>query len=217
MQRVLTYNLNHHSPEPIKEALLSCGISLIPCSSLETLSNQVLRDRPDAILILADKPSPEFRSFIRTDKPVYVVTSHQQALDRINALKAGVKEYYIEPFPLTRLVYDLGTVHYEVKQEVTQVFGQFAVDVGAQLITYKGLPILLSKRQFHIVYCLLRAKGSPVSRLQIWEAGWNISQLPQLGAIDTAIARIRRKFPIEVQECIRPLYGIGYRLVVPRS
>ncbi|CAN5196874.1 response regulator [soil metagenome] len=217
MQRVLLYTSNHHSPEPIKEALVSCGISLIPCVALETLGNQILRDKPDAILILADRPSPEIKRFVKTEKPVYVVTTHQQALDRINALKTGVKEYYIEPFPLTRLVYDLGAVSYGAPVQEHRTYGPFQVDVVGQVITYRGQPLLFSKRQFHIFHRLLQAKGAAVSRLQIWEAAWSIAILPQLGAIDTAVARLRQRMPPELQRIIVPLYGVGYRLIMPRN
>jgi DNA-binding response OmpR family regulator len=217
VQRVLLYTSNHHSPGPIRDALVSCGISLIPCTALETLSNQILRDKPDAILILVDKPSLEIRRFVKTEKPVYVVTSHQQALDRINALKAGVREYYIEPFPLTRLVYDLGSVSYQTPQQQNMVYGPYGVDIVGQLVLYRGFVLPLGKRQFHIFHRLLQAKGSPVSRLQIWESAWSITVLPQLGAIDTAIARLRKRLPPELQNCIRPVYGVGYRLLVPRS
>ena len=217
MQRILVYTSNHHSPIPIQEALLSCGISLIPCAALDTLQNQVLRDKPDAILILTGKLDASIRSFIKTEKPVYVVTTHQQALDRVNALKSGVKEYYIEPFPLTRLVYDLGASHYSAKEPLQQRYGPLFVDTAAQVITYRSKGIPLTKRQFHIFHRLLRARGAPVSRLQIWEAAWSIAQLPQLGAIDTAIARIRQRLPPELQGCIKPLYGIGYCAVLPRN
>jgi DNA-binding response OmpR family regulator len=148
---------------------------------------------------------------------VYVVTSHQQALDRINALKAGVREYYIEPFPLTRLVYDLGSVSYQTPQQQNMVYGPYGVDIVGQLVLYRGFVLPLGKRQFHIFHRLLQAKGSPVSRLQIWESAWSITVLPQLGAIDTAIARLRKRLPPELQNCIRPVYGVGYRLLVPRS
>jgi DNA-binding response OmpR family regulator len=213
MQRVLLYVHNHPTPEAFSTALNACGIYLIPCTSLDTLSNQILRDKPEAILVLVDKPVSSLGVFIKTDKPVFIVTTHQQAIDRVNALKSGVKEYYIEPFPLTRLVYDLGSVHYTTELPSIQRYGVFEVDMAAQVITYRSEVLILGKKQFHLLLRLLKAKGSPVSRLQLWEAAWNISQLPQLGAIDTAIARMRKRLPSSLQSSIRPVYGIGYRLV----
>ena len=215
-------NVGERETQAVLAVLQQVGMQVHVASSLELLTGYVERDDPDAILVLTLEPTKELLQVVadlrkRFDRlATFVVTPHERILDRVLALRSGVQHYYIQPFPMTKLVYDLGQVGYQVPLRKTRLaYGPFCVDTGNQSIYFEKELLQLSKKQFLLLSYLLRNTGRPVSRLQIWEAVWGLDSYPLTNSVDALIARLRRRLPARAANCIRRNFGIGYQLVLP--
>jgi DNA-binding response OmpR family regulator len=208
-------------PGSLIKMLDGCGIQSTVCTQLHLLAAAIQRDHPRLLLCyrLGSKELALVRSFKDEQYPhlpLFVISNSASALDRVVALQHGVSQYYLQPFSYTRLVYDLGSVQYTAQQTLIKAIGPFQVDLANQAISYRGATLSLSKKQYALLNLLLSRCNHVVSRVQIWETVWGLEQYPLANCIDALVTRVRQRLPHKESCKIEQVYGIGYRLLLPR-
>lgn len=95
--------------------------------------------------------------------------------------------------------------------------GYLRVEYDYFYLACSGVPIYsISRIEFLIFICLLRAAGRPVSHQEIWRQVWLEEELKD-NVIRVHIANIRRKLSSYGIK-ITPMAGIGYYLqIMPRE
>ncbi len=153
------------------------------------------------------------------DLPVLLLTARGETEDRISGLTAGADDYLVKPFDPRELLLRIATILRRTSSsspadepaQPTVRFGSFTFDIKRQHLTSDGEPVHLTTAELSLLSILARQPGSPVDRRDLSKQS-RISGSDR--AVDTQIARLRRKLEVDPR---RPQYlltmrGAGYVL-----
>ncbi|MDQ6680189.1 MAG: winged helix-turn-helix domain-containing protein, partial [Pseudomonadota bacterium] len=143
--------------------------------------------------------------------PVLILTARDAVANRISGLNAGADDYVLKPFDMEELV---ARLHALIRRHTGRgtprfVHGRLVLDPLTWSVTFEGIAVELTAREFAILQALMRKPGAVLSRDALEEAvyGWD----EQIGsnAIEVHLHHLRRKLGPDV---IKNLRGVGYRL-----
>ena len=180
----------------------------------------------DLMVLDVMMPGQDGISFTRdiretTDLPILLLTARGETDDRVSGLAAGADDYLVKPFDPRELLLRVATILRRAAplpsdpspmQRVLR-FGPFVFDVERQELKQDGEPVHLTTAESSLLHILAKQPGLPVDRQALGQQS-RISGSDR--AVDTQIARLRRKLEIDPR---RPQYlltmrGAGYVLRV---
>jgi two-component system OmpR family response regulator len=148
---------------------------------------------------------------------VIVVTARGELDDKINGLQLGADDYLTKPFALTELQARLFAIVRRLggfAQNELEVYG-FKLQLHDYKVSYDGIPIKLTKKEFNIFQYLVLNKNRVITRLQLTEHVWGdvLEVSSDSNFIDVHVRNLRNKLvkhtSIEWFETVR---NVGYRI-----
>lgn len=152
--------------------------------------------------------------------PILMLTARSEVRDRIGGLDAGADDYLAKPFDLDELLARLRALYRRssLSGEVPIRVGDLVVDPSSRRVTRGEEEIVLSAREFDILYLLASSAGQVVTRLTILDEVWDGDTDLRSNVIDVHLAGIRAKIDRPFgTDTIKTLRGVGYRLDVPAA
>jgi two-component system, OmpR family, phosphate regulon response regulator OmpR len=155
----------------------------------------------------------ELRAVI--DLPILLLTALGETEDRVNGLAAGADDYLVKPFDPRELLLRITTILRRTSpappSDQPLRFGPFAFDADCQELRRGEERIHLTDAELSLLQILAEQPGLAISRQELGQRS-RISGSDR--AIDTQIARLRRKLELDPR---RPRYlltkrGEGYVL-----
>jgi len=143
--------------------------------------------------------------------PVLLLTAKDTIDDRVRGLRAGADDYLVKPFALEELlarVEALGRRQPQMKKEIVEL-GALQVDLGSRLLSLRGKSLEVTVREWKLLECLLRKRGTVVPRAEIEEYIYDDKVEPMSNVVDAAVYGLRRKIGKHLIETRR---GLGYLL-----
>jgi two-component system response regulator ChvI len=186
---------------------------------------------PDLAILDIKMPRMDGMELLRrvrqtSDMPVILLTSKEEEIDELFALKIGADDFIRKPFSQRVLLERVKMIlrrtslkdgykdHYGTK-EVAKVLehGQLVIDPERHSCTWMGKPVLLTVTEFLILQALATRPGVVRSRNALMDAAYHDDIHVDDRTIDSHIKRVRRKFiAVDVAfNMIDTLYGVGYR------
>jgi DNA-binding response OmpR family regulator len=152
--------------------------------------------------------------------PVVLLTSRDSEIDEALGLELGADDYVTKPFS-TRVL--LARVTALLRREELRggggaslpvvVRGELELDAERLACTYRGVPVVLTVTEFHLMEALVRKPGVVLSRAQLLAVARDDGSVVVERIVDTYVNRLRRKL-----EAIDPSFtgietvvGAGYR------
>ena len=181
-------------------------------------------ENPDLILLdimMPDIDGIEVCRQLRNDKEfdqtiIAFLTARGEDYTQVAALDYGGDDFIIKPIKPTILKSRIkALLRRKLKSESEEMaidFGDLRVDPEQFLVTLKGTPIELAKKEFQILLLLLSNPGKVFSRETIFKKIWSSEVIVGERTIDVHIRRIREKIG---DEYIKTLKGIGYKIEYP--
>ncbi len=149
------------------------------------------------------------------DTPILMLTARDSISDRIKGLDGGADDYLVKPFDLEEL---LARVRALIRRNSTKklnsvVLGDVNLDLAKRVVSVKGKPVKMSKKEFDILEYLVLNAGIVLDRQKIiehvWETGFEIYS----NVVDVYIKYIRDKLKKHgVEDLIETVRGVGYRV-----
>jgi DNA-binding response OmpR family regulator len=153
------------------------------------------------------------------DVPIIMLTSRREEIDRIAGLELGADDYVVKPFSPQELVSRVRAVlrrshrkQVEAKEHPL-VFNDLVIDPKTRLVTIAGKEILLTAREFDLLWYMAEHPRHVFSRLQLLEAVWGLSDYIDASTVTVHIRRLREKIeedPANPQH-IQTVWGVGYK------
>nr|WP_044201183.1 response regulator transcription factor [Oscillochloris trichoides] len=197
--------------------------------------SQMWAVRPD--LVILDIMLPGMDGFevcrrIQQDFDVYILflTARSEEVDKLIGLSIGADDYLTKPFSPRELTARVKTIlrrsrtpgprvhtHQPIERPALR-FEQFTIDPGCYTVWRDGEAIILTPREFDLLYVLAEYAGRVCNRDQLLERIWGSNFAGIDRVVDVHIKQLRRKIEVDPSnpQIIQTLRGVGYRLVATR-
>lgn len=202
--------------EGISDYLTDCGYETIQAAdgleALEQFSNH------QVALVLLDIQMPklnglEVLSEIRKSSqvPVLMLTAFQDEEYKMSAFAALADGYLEKPFSLSLLKVRVDAIfkrHYETGRMFT--YRNTEVDFDSYSAKVAGQEVAVNAKELEILDYLVRNEGRALTRSQIIDAVWKMTdEVPFDRVIDVYIKELRKKLDLD---CILTVRNVGYKL-----
>lgn len=198
-----------------------------------TALEKVMKDNYD--LILLDLMLPEMDGIdvchkIREIKavPIIMLTAKGEEANRVQGFEAGADDYVVKPFSPREVVYRVkailkrasATAYLAPETNKTTnviVFDKLVIDNDAHRITIEGQEVLLTPKEYELLYYLASSPDKVFSREDLLRDVWNYEFFGDLRTVDTHIKRLREKLSKvsdKAAKMIATVWGVGYKLEV---
>ncbi|WP_036772148.1 transcriptional regulator TctD [Photorhabdus australis] len=202
----------------LQKALSSTGFA-VDVASDGIVADQLLQTENYALLIL-DVSLPRLDGLsllVRLRKrgqnlPVLLLTAKADVADRVKGLNSGADDYLTKPFDLQELEARIRALLRRsagISQEILTFGSLVYQDEG--YFTLNGEPLALTPRELSVLITLFHRRGRPVSKQQLFEQVFALSDEANPQSIELYVHRVRKKLSGS-SVGISTLRGLGYRL-----
>jgi two-component system, OmpR family, phosphate regulon response regulator PhoB len=150
--------------------------------------------------------------------PILMLTARGSERDRITGLELGADDYLTKPFSIRELMARVAAVWRRARAvaDDPSVYddGEIKIDEKAFRVYRYGKEIKLAKKEFELLWLLVRNRGSVVSRDRILSEVWQMSDEIETRTVDAHIRNLRKKIG---SERISTIVGFGYRYDPPSA
>jgi two-component system, OmpR family, response regulator RegX3 len=156
-----------------------------------------------------------------SDVPILMVTSRDDAVDRIVGLELGADDYISKPFNPREVVARVKNIisRVERKPSVTRVahdvqrIGDLEIDRTGHEVAVDGTPVKLTPMEYRILDVLVRNAGAALTRTQLLDNVNTDSTEVFDRTLDKHIANLRHKIGDDPNRprYILTVHGVGYK------
>ena len=148
--------------------------------------------------------------------PVIMVTARDAVMDKVTGLDAGADDYITKPFEIEELLARIRVaLRKKTPQPETQMLtcGKLAMDTARHTVTFDGMPIEFTNREFALLQILLENKSIVLTRDRLLERVWGYDYMGETNVVDVYIRYLRAKlddaFGVKMIFTVR---GVGYTM-----
>jgi len=185
-----------------------------------------LADPYDVILLDLNLPTMSgievFKAVRKSsDVPILMITSRDDAIDRVVGLELGADDYVAKPFNPREVVARVKNIinRVERKPSVTHIAhdvqraGELEIDRTGHEVRVKGAPVKLTPMEYRILDVLLRNTGVALTRTQLLDNVNSDSTEIFDRTLDKHIANLRHKIGDDPNRprYILTVHGVGYK------
>jgi DNA-binding response OmpR family regulator len=209
-----------HWVEAVQEYLIDLGYDVDCLGAAWELEPYLARERPDLLILDIGLPGESgidilIRTDLASDIAVLVLTGNPDPVDRVLGLELGADDYVQKPVELRELAARIaGILQRRLgRRRNLVVFETASVDlVAARVLKADGTTERLSAGEVALIRAFADSPGKVLSREEILERAPAEDEEAFDRAIDSRIARLRRKL---ATEAIRTVRGHGYVFDLP--
>ncbi|NLA26103.1 MAG: response regulator transcription factor [Firmicutes bacterium] len=172
-------------------------------------------------LMLPEKDGFEICRELRAagnDTPIIILTARGDEIDRVLGLKLGADDYVVKPFSLRELTARVEAILRRSSKATSferPLLTAPGITINPQnrLVTAKGNRVLLTPKEFDLLYQLALRPGRVYSREELMELVWGYDYIGASRTIDEHIKNLRQKIKEGgvKEQYIHTVWGVGYK------
>lgn len=182
----------------------------------------VFRANPDISLVILDIMMPKIdgwevcRTIRETSNvPVIMLTARSQEFDELTGFEAGADDYVTKPCSpsvlMKRVAAHLKRENLNSKKTV-YVIEELKLDAEAHDVWLDGENVMLTLKEYSILFKLITTPGRVFSREQLLDDIWGFDFDGDMRTVDSHVARLRTKLGDWGTKHIKTIYGTGYKI-----
>ncbi|MCQ2400209.1 MAG: response regulator transcription factor [Clostridia bacterium] len=201
--------------------LKNAGYKPLPAENSAVALELLDTEKPD--LALVDIMLPDMDGFRLTetirrknkDIPIIMVTAKQSPYDKRYGFMVGADDYMTKPVDEEELILRIKVHLRRSKSESEQKleFGNLLLDYSKMSAFVDGNDILLTQKEFLILFKLLSSVGKILTRNQLMEEIWGNAEQDD-HTLNVHVSKIREKIENSTKVEIKSVRGLGYKAVV---
>ncbi|MBV4417803.1 response regulator transcription factor [Clostridium tyrobutyricum] len=186
---------------------------------------RVVKSKPIS-LILLDVMMPKMDGYTMLIKlrefssiPVILLTAKDQQIDKIKGFIDGCDDYIVKPFDFTELslrimaILRRSNISHAVKNHILKV-KDIEINTLEHTVKKDNLEIILTPKEYEILYTLSSNKGRVYSTRVLYEMLWKDTFMENDNTVTMHIKNLRNKLGDSVKngKYIRTIWGVGYKI-----
>ena len=190
------------------------------CDGEEALT--LFNENPDIALVILDIMMPNIdgwevcRTIRETSNvPVIMLTARSQEFDELTSFEAGADDYVIKPCSPSVLMKRVAVLlKREAAKTETSIYniGELKLDAEAHDVWLDGAHVMLTLKEYSILFKLISNLGRVFSREQLLDDIWGFDFDGDMRTVDSHVARLRTKLGAWGTKYIKTIYGTGYKI-----
>jgi two-component system, OmpR family, copper resistance phosphate regulon response regulator CusR len=154
---------------------------------------------------------------LRHTRPTRVLflTARDDLADRVRGLELGADDYLAKPFEFAELIARVRSILRRGQPRDSSVLAvaDLELDLVRRKAVRQGDTILLTAKEFSLLWLLMRRHGEILPRATIASQVWDMNFSSDTNVVDSAIRRLRSKVDEAYeQKLIHTVRGMGYVL-----
>ena len=151
-----------------------------------------------------------------SDVPIIMLTAREAPAQRVVGLDSGADDYIVKPFDPEEVIARAEAVLRRVKGKVQRVLtrGGITLDETRGIVTVDEEQVTLSQAQIALLAAFMRNPNQLLTRDQLISLAFNDEFDGFDRAIDSQVARLRKRINRAGHQPIQTVYGVGYKFVV---
>ena len=151
--------------------------------------------------------------------PIMILSAKSENMDKIQGILTGADDYMVKPFDpleltvrikaLLRRAYYFNVDIYRDNNLIT--IENLVIDKKRHKVTVEGEEVLLTAREFDILYLLASNRGQVFSSEEIFEKVWKEKYYQSNNTIMVHMSRLREKIK-KGNNIIHTVWGAGYKI-----
>lgn len=198
------------------------GFEAIGCLSVNDAYNEMYGNLFDIIISDIMMPQIDGYEFAKTVRemnnniPIIFMTAREDFESKRKGFGIGVDDYMVKPVDLNELLLRIDALLRRAKISVSHklTIGNTVLDVEEHSAYMNGEEVVLTVREFNILYKLLSYPKKTFTRSQLMDEFWDIESASGPRVVDVYMTKLRDKF----KECedfeIVTVHGLGYKSVI---
>ncbi|HEY1255592.1 MAG TPA: response regulator transcription factor [Terracidiphilus sp.] len=156
--------------------------------------------------------------------PVLILTVRDQEEDKVEALELGADDYVTKPFSTRELIARIRSAVRRVRaparaEDAPIEIGEIRLDPVKRVVTKRGTPVHLTRKEFDILHCLMSRAGRVVTYARLLTAVWGADCREEVEYLRTFVRQLRKKIE---DDPANPIYlltdvYVGYRFADAQS
>ncbi|RQU91185.1 response regulator [Burkholderia cenocepacia] len=147
--------------------------------------------------------------------PVLFLTARDDVGDRVKGLELGADDYLAKPFDFVELTARIKSIlrRGQPRDSNTLRVADLELDLTRRKAARQGDTILLTAKEFALLWLLMRREGEILPRATIASQVWDMNFNSDTNVVDSAIRRLRSKIDDAYEpKLIHTVRGMGYVL-----
>ncbi len=181
--------------------------------------------RPDCILLdlmLPDDNGYRVCEVLRERDPavpIIMLTAKAQEADKVRGLEVGADDYVTKPFSVAELIARINAIFRRQARmanlEETFQVGPWVINMSKHMMTRGRTNKRLSFYELEVLKLLRERAEDAVSREELLDKIWGVTNAPSNRTVDNFIVKLRRKLEEDQKNPrhILTVYGFGYKLM----
>ena len=175
-------------------------------------------------LIVSDVMMPdidgfEFAKTVRTlnaDIPILFMTARDDFASKQRGYRVGIDDYMVKPIDLDELFLRIGALlrRAKIAQSRTLTVGDFKMDMDEHTAYLGEEEIILTAREFSLLYKLLSYPKKTFTRTQLMDEFWDADTASGPRTVDVYMTKLRAKLADCKDFEIVTVHGLGYKAVI---
>jgi DNA-binding response OmpR family regulator len=204
--------------------LKRAGYNVLSAADGQTAMQTLDRQLPDLIVLDLMLPKVDGLAITRwlrdkSDVPIIILTARREEADRIAGLEMGADDYVVKPFSPQELVSRVRAVlrrsgaSSQPGQEKPLAFNDLNIDPRTHLVTIGGQEMVLTVKEFDMLWLLASHPRQVFTRVQLLERVWGLSDYIDPGTVTVHVRRLREKIEKDPSNPthIQTVWGVGYK------
>jgi two-component system KDP operon response regulator KdpE len=150
--------------------------------------------------------------------PILMLTVRDAEEEKVEALELGADDYVTKPFSTRELIARIRTAVRRVQaparaEDAPIEIGEIRLDPVKRIVTRRGQPVHLTRKEFDILHCLMSRAGRVVTYAKLLTAVWGADCREEVEYLRTFVRQLRKKIEDDPSTPVYLLTDVyvGYR------
>lgn len=198
------------------------GYDAVGCLDVNSAYDALYQNIFDIIISDIMMPQIDGYEFARTvrelDKeiPFIFMTARDDITSKQRGFSIGADDYMVKPIDFDELLLRINALLRRAKIAAGKKLqiGSFIMDADERTAALNQTEILLTAREFNILYKLLSYPKKTFTRTQLMDEFWDAESQTALRAVDVYMTKLRQKLADCNDFEIKTVHGLGYKAVI---